>query len=303
MNRYLSFFLIFAIAFVLLPYIATVETRRETSPAFAQITDGTENGSEALSAVGKDDEIICRLCTLSDYIKSDESIKAAAVALRTKALYDKNNRLSAEDNGFYGLAEPTKSDCIRIYGKDTVEKIEKIVEACDGLIVTYNGAPIDAQMHMISSGMTESIGDAEGEQIPYLKSVAADADKNAGGYITERKFSVSDVRNILEKEFGKPLPDTENEWITEIKRTKAGAVIGAKVGENSADGETLRRIFGLRSPNFSYRIKNGEFIFTVKGYGNLAGMSLYGAEAMAKEGMTFEQILAYYYSGTETEYG
>ena len=102
MNRYLSFFLIFAIAFVLLPYIATVETRRETSPAFAQITDGTENGSEVLSAVGKDDEIICRLCTLSDYIKSDESIKAAAVALRTKALYDKNNRLSAEDNGFYG---------------------------------------------------------------------------------------------------------------------------------------------------------------------------------------------------------
>ena len=63
----------------------------------------------------------------------------------------------------------------------------------------------------------------------------------------------------------------------------------------------MRRVLGLRSPNFSYRIKDGKFIFTVKGYGNLAGMSLFGANEMAKEGKSYEQIITYYYSGTEIE--
>ena len=111
----------------------------------------------------------------------------------------------------------------------------------------------------------------------------------------------SEVKRMLEKGLKTTLSGSETEWITEIKRTKAGAVIGAKVGGEQNDGETLRRVLGLRSPNFSYRIKDGKFIFTVKGYGNLAGMSLFGANEMAKEGKSYEQIITYYYSGTEIE--
>ena len=40
-----------------------------------------------------------------------------------------------------------------------------------------------------------------------------------------------------------------------------------------------------------------EIRFTVSGYGHRVGMSQYGAEAMARDGSTFEEILLHYYTG------
>ena len=40
-------------------------------------------------------------------------------------------------------------------------------------------------------------------------------------------------------------------------------------------------------------------IITVKGYGHRVGMSQYGADAMAAQGYTYDEILTHYYSGTE----
>ena len=37
MNKFLAFFLIFAVSFVLLPYCATIEVRRDATPAIAQV--------------------------------------------------------------------------------------------------------------------------------------------------------------------------------------------------------------------------------------------------------------------------
>lgn len=45
----------------------------------------------------------------------------------------------------------------------------------------------------------------------------------------------------------------------------------------------------------------GENVFTVtgSGWGHSVGMSQWGAYAMAQQGKTFEQILTFYYPGTE----
>ena len=37
---------------------------------------------------------------------------------------------------------------------------------------------------------------------------------------------------------------------------------------------------------------------TTRGFGHRVGMSQYGAEAMAIDGKSYEEILAYYYPGT-----
>ena len=42
-----------------------------------------------------------------------------------------------------------------------------------------------------------------------------------------------------------------------------------------------------------------QFTFDVTGYGHGVGMSQYGANAMAKEGSTFREILTWYYTGAE----
>ena len=43
-------------------------------------------------------------------------------------------------------------------------------------------------------------------------------------------------------------------------------------------------------------------MFTVSGYGHRVGMSQYGAEAMARAGADFEEILLHYYTGVTLEF-
>ena len=43
-------------------------------------------------------------------------------------------------------------------------------------------------------------------------------------------------------------------------------------------------------------VGNGEIQFTVYGYGHRVGMSQYGADHLARQGYTWEQILHHYYT-------
>jgi len=45
--------------------------------------------------------------------------------------------------------------------------------------------------------------------------------------------------------------------------------------------------------------KNSGFVFTVTGYGHGVGMSQYGANLMARDGMDYTEILTWYYTGVE----
>ena len=58
-------------------------------------------------------------------------------------------------------------------------------------------------------------------------------------------------------------------------------------------------MFGLKSTNFEI-IKDGDNIkFSVKGYGHGVGMSQTGADSMAKQGNTAEEIIKHFYTGVE----
>src|SRR5699024_12340834 len=55
----------------------------------------------------------------------------------------------------------------------------------------------------------------------------------------------------------------------------------------SSDLEKL----GLKSSDFTIEQKSNHFVFNTKGFGHGIGMSQYGANGMAKEGKTYEEIL------------
>ena len=66
-------------------------------------------------------------------------------------------------------------------------------------------------------------------------------------------------------------------------------------------GTEMRTLFSLRSTSFTVTEQDGQFTFSVTGYGHGVGMSQYGANAMAKEGSTYEEILKWYYTGISLE--
>ena len=72
-----------------------------------------------------------------------------------------------------------------------------------------------------------------------------------------------------------------------------------RVGGVTVRGNELRTILGLRSPSFTVEVSGDTLTFHVTGYGHGVGMSQYGANAMAKEGYTCEEILEHYFTGAQ----
>ncbi len=48
-------------------------------------------------------------------------------------------------------------------------------------------------------------------------------------------------------------------------------------------------------------MRDGNAVFYVTGYGHGVGMSQYRANALAKQGKNWQEILTWYYSGTDVE--
>ena len=72
-----------------------------------------------------------------------------------------------------------------------------------------------------------------------------------------------------------------------------------KFGNHEISGVEARTVLGLRSTNFEIIQENGNIKFVVKGYGHGVGMSQTGADAMAKQGSTYDEIIKHFYSGVE----
>ena len=77
----------------------------------------------------------------------------------------------------------------------------------------------------------------------------------------------------------------------------SGRVETVSVGGTDIEGTELRRIFGLRSACFTVAADSESVTFRVTGYGHGVGMSQYGANQLAREGKTWQEILEWYYTG------
>jgi len=87
--------------------------------------------------------------------------------------------------------------------------------------------------------------------------------------------------------------------IKDVERTQAGHIKTLKIGNMTFGGEEIREIFDLNSTNFNFKAQGNNIVITVIGYGHGVGMSQYGANALAKQGKKFDEILKYYYTGVE----
>ena len=68
--------------------------------------------------------------------------------------------------------------------------------------------------------------------------------------------------------------------------------------ENSHGVET-RIILGLKSTNFTVSFEGNNIKFNVQGYGHGVGLSQTGADALAKQGLSYKEILKHYYTGVD----
>lgn len=237
---------------------------------------------------------------------NDEALKAQAVASYTFACYrraenkDKEYDLSTDFNTDQSFI--TEEKAREKWGDKADEycnKLKNAIEEVKNLAVTYDGKPILAVYHAVSSGKTEDCKNVWGGDYPYLKATASPGDTLAPDYISKATFSEEEVKKKLSEKC--VISDEPTDYFKSLKRTSSGTVKSAEVCGSTLSGSEIRALFSLRSSNFEVSFKDGEFCFTVYGYGHGVGMSQYGADYMAKQGSDFKEILLHYYSGCKVE--
>ena len=84
-----------------------------------------------------------------------------------------------------------------------------------------------------------------------------------------------------------------------MEYTESTRVKTVKFGNHELSGAETRILLGLKSTNFEIIKEDENIKFSAKGYGHGVGMSQTGADAMAKQGSTAEEIIKHFYTGVE----
>lgn len=254
-----------------------------------------------------------------------EALKAQAVIVRTQLLWAKEN--NGEE------AKPlSKEEMEQLWGQEKYyefyEKMLLAVEDTDGQVMTFDKKVINPSFHKVSTGMTR-----DGSQIykdtPYLLSVNSKSDILSEDYLTVQFFTQKEFeektaklltsKNDKEKSKKQKSGDAEKndkeksneegteqavkEYLDTIALTTDGAgyVTEMKIGEEKVEVDDFVKAFELPSSGFSIKEMDGHIRIVTKGCGHGFGLSQYGANEMAKEKKSYEEILKYYFSGIKIE--
>ena len=182
-------------------------------------------------------------------------------------------------------------------------KIQRSVEETDGQVMLYEGKPILAAFHSSSAGVTAKSSDAWVSDRPYLVSVESPENGDSvPNYYSVNTFTPEEFREkILTAEPTAVLEGSPEGWVTDLQTNSSNRVESVTVGGVSFRGTEVRSILGLRSASFTVECGADGITFHVTGYGHGVGMSQYGANALAREGKTWREILQWYYRGVSIE--
>lgn len=227
-----------------------------------------------------------------------EALKAQGLAARTyivNYLLHQNDAqvTDAVDHQVY----KNETELREQWGSDYHEKMSKLTEAVsatEGEILTYNDAPITAAYFSTANGYTENSEEYWDQELPYLRSVKSPWDKESPKYLDQQIFKITEVEEALNVS----IPDHSN-IVMELSRTSSNRVDHLKIANEQFNGREVRDKLSLQSSDFTIKQNDDHLIFTTKGYGHGIGMSQYGANGMAEEGKTYEDIVNYYYKDIE----
>ena len=312
MKRFLMLSVLLMVMMIITPLISVRYERVAEAPSEAE---SAFTGNETIKVMASDNGFIKEMdtreyligCVAGEMLASyhTEALKAQAVASYTYAMYissrdkDKLGGADISDDSTVYQAYINESSRKEKWGSD-FEKNEKIIsDVVDAVLyryLSYENKPAMTVYHNISSERTESAENVWGEVIPYLVSVNATGDRLSPDFESEKKFTIKEFKAILK--------ENNIEFSDEISiegRFDSGYVKSIKIGDKSVSGTRFREMFSLRSADFSVEAGDDNVVVVCRGNGHFVGMSQYGADYMARQGATYEEILRYYYPDTNFE--
>ncbi len=238
-----------------------------------------------------------------------EALKAQAVAARTyayrKTLIENENHPMADVCSDYSCCQAYRLSVQASAGwgersDEYMARLQQAVRETQGEILVYDGKPIDAVFHSSCAGRTQDAVQVWGAEVPYLQSVESMEGDNVPNYETAVEVSKDTFRKSVLSMYPEAVLEGDfTSWIGDIVYNSTGSVSEMDIGGVSLSGREVRNLFSLRSTHFLLDVNDERILFQVTGYGHGVGMSQYGANAMAKCGDSYEDILTWYYTDVD----
>ncbi len=296
-------------ALVYVPPLPAPEPRTQAAPAAEGVTVTLLRDGET-AVLPLEEYLVGAVAAEMPASFHPQALRAQAVASRTFALYRRGEvsgrHPRADLCGDPGCCQAWLSEAERaeLWG-DSFQVWEAAVRAAAedtaGVCLTWRGEPILACFHASSPGVTESSGAVWGTALPYLVSVdTPEGEEDVPGFVTSVRLSADELRRgVREIDPRAPFDGEPETWVGQRVLDTGGRVAALRVGGVTVPGSAVRETFSLRSACFTLVWTGEDFLFTVEGGGHGVGMSQYGAQAMARQGADWREILAHYYPGAE----
>lgn len=230
---------------------------------------------------------------------SEEALKAQAVASRTYAIFE---NLANKDFPFT-LSSDVGS---QVYAGRNIEKpsTNRAIEKTRGEILTYGGKIFPAYFHSTCGGRTTPAEfQFRVEPHPSLQGVDCPYCQGSKFYRWKQEFTAEEIQFRLAK---KKIFLRRLQTITPDKVDPSGRprflVVRHDDGEVTVPANDFRLAVGpdrMRSTRVKITPKAGGFIFDGKGWGHGVGLCQFGAKHLAELGYRYQEILRYYYSGSQ----
>lgn len=303
----------FLIILVLLPYIISVfmngkDIRADSSGdvPYVKVKMTDQSGKEIVTDMAWDEYLAGILAWKIPETYEIEALKAQAVLVRT-ALYQEleNSEDKVVSERYMTRGEMEKKWKISEYNEYR-EKYLQAVKETDDTVIMYNDTYAWTPYHQSSSGMTRSAQEVLGsEEYPYLTAKECPLDKQAEDEIQAQTFRYDEIQELCrdflvaeeekeKAEQGYTFSDFEIQACD-----SAGYVQTLRIGDTICTGDQFRDALSLPSSAFSFSETEEGMKITTTGKGHGLGMSQWTANEMAKEGSTYEEILQYFFEGTE----
>ena len=220
-----------------------------------------------------------------------EALKAQALTART---YIVNQLLRGKSSGLPSGAQVDDTVQYQVFKNETELRTQWGSDYEANMNKIAQAVPITATFFSNGNGYTENAEALWKDAYPYLKSVASPWDEQAPQFEERISIPIKDFENKL----GVNLKSSETVGKI-VERTPGKRVAKVDINGKQFTGIQIREMLNLRSTDFSWVMQGDAVIITTRGYGHGVGMSQWGANGMAKDGKTYDEIVKHYYQGIE----
>lgn len=301
----------FIVVLFLLPYIITVfmhgasfQASGTNPQAAVEVRVQKEDGSEEVVAVSWEEFFLGALAREIPENSELEFIKAQAVLLRTNIYRTLSNAESPVLEDMFLTKEELEKKCMNLSDSAYYEKLKQAMAETRQEVLFYGESYATVPFHQSSSGATRDYKEVTGrDDCPYVVIRECPLDKEAEDEMQVATFDFKEVQKKCQS-FLVAVTEEEAEKIYQfadfeiMSYDSAGYVAELRIGDTRITGDQFRDALSLPSSSFSLEDADGKLRIVTMGNGHGLGMSQWTANEMAKEGKNYQEILRFFYEGT-----